>query len=70
MHPDMLRVRIEKLGLWVARLDFIAKNRSVLTDFLEDYLRMVRPQSTFDTWLFTKKDYYRDPAGRIDVVAL
>ena len=70
MHPDMLRVRIEELGLWVARLDFIAKNRSVLTDFLEDYLRMVRPQSTFDTWLFTKKDYYRDPAGRIDVVAL
>jgi NitT/TauT family transport system substrate-binding protein len=28
------------------------------------------PQSTFDAWLFTKKDYYRDPAGRIDVVAL
>lgn len=96
MHPNMLKISrtlftqadgigVAELGLWVARLDFIAKNRSVLTDFLEDYLRMVRfyadpanhdeavtiaanymklPQSTFDTWLFTKKDYYRDPAGQ------
>jgi NitT/TauT family transport system substrate-binding protein len=102
MHPDMLKISrtlftqadgigVGELGLWVARVDFIAKNRSVLTDFLEDYLRMVRfytdpanhdeavtiaanymklPQSTFDAWLFTKKDYYRDPAGKIDVVAL
>ena len=102
MHPDMLKISrtlftqadgigVGELGLWVARADFITKNRTVLTDFLEDYLRMVRfytnpanhdeavaiaanymklPQSTFDAWLFTKKDYYRDPAGRIDVAAL
>jgi NitT/TauT family transport system substrate-binding protein len=102
MHPDMLKVAhtlftqadgigVGELGLWVARADFIAKNRAVLTDFLEDYLRMVRfytnpanhdeavgiaanymkfPSSTFDAWLFTKKDYFRDSAGRIDVVAL
>ena len=102
MHPDMLKIArtlftqadgigVGELGLWVARADFIAKNRAVLTDFLEDYLRMVRfytdpanhdgavgiaanymklPASTFDGWLFTKNDYYRNPAGRIDVVAL
>src|SRR5262249_14154500 len=29
-----------------------------------------QPVSAFETWLFTKKDYYRDPAGRIDVAAL
>jgi NitT/TauT family transport system substrate-binding protein len=79
------------LACGVARADLIAKNRTVLTDFLEDYLRMVRfypnpanhdeavgiaanymklPASTFDAWLFTKKDYFRDSAGRIDVVAL
>ena len=28
------------------------------------------PVSAFETWLFTKKDYYRDPAGRIDVASL
>ena len=33
-----------------------------------NYMKL--PASTFDAWLFTKKDYYRDPAGRIDVVAL
>jgi ABC-type nitrate/sulfonate/bicarbonate transport system substrate-binding protein len=28
------------------------------------------PVSAFETWLFTRKDYYRDPAGRIDVGSL
>jgi hypothetical protein len=32
-----------------SRADFIAKNRAVLTDFLEDYLRMMR--------------FYTDPAN-------
>ena len=31
---------------------------------------MKLPASTFDGWLFTKNDYYRDSAGGIDVVAL
>jgi sulfonate transport system substrate-binding protein len=101
-HPDMVNaarplftqadgIGVSELGLWVARADYIQKNRAVLVDFLEDYLRMVRfytdpanhdeavaiaagymklPTSTFQDWLFTKKDYYRDPAGRIDVVSL
>jgi sulfonate transport system substrate-binding protein len=101
-HPDMLKIArtlftqadgigVSELGLWVARADYIQKNRAALTDFLEDYLRMVRfytdpanhdeavaiaasfmklPTSTFQDWLFTKKDYYRDPAGRIDVASL
>ena len=29
-----------------------------------------QPPERFASWLFTKKDYYRDPTGRIDVVAL
>src|SRR5262249_24351172 len=28
------------------------------------------PVSAFETWLFTRKDYYRDPLGRIDVASL
>ena len=101
-NPDMVKtartlftqadgIGVSELGLWVARADYIQKNRKVLMDFLEDYLRMVRfytdpanhdeavaiaanymklPPSTFQDWLFTKKDYYRDPTGRIDVVSL
>ncbi|HEX9466669.1 MAG TPA: ABC transporter substrate-binding protein [Alphaproteobacteria bacterium] len=29
-----------------------------------------RPAGSFADWLFTKKDYYRDPAGRPDLAAL
>jgi sulfonate transport system substrate-binding protein len=98
-HPDMRRlgralftqadaIGAGELGLWVAREEFIRKNRAVLVDFLEDYLRSVRfyrdpanhkeavdiaanfsklPAAVFDDWLFTKKDYYRDPNGRVDM---
>jgi ABC-type nitrate/sulfonate/bicarbonate transport system substrate-binding protein len=98
-HPDMCRlgralftqadaIGVGELGLWVAREEFIWKNRAVLVDFLEDYLRSVRfyrdpanhkeavdiaanfsklPAAVFDDWLFTNKDYYRDPDGRVDM---
>jgi len=101
-YPDMVKtartlfsqadgIGVSELGLWVARADYIHKNRAVLIDFLEDYLRMVHfytdpanhdeavalaasymkvPASTFQDWLFTKKDYYRDPTGRIDIGSL
>jgi sulfonate transport system substrate-binding protein len=101
-HPDMVKsartlftqadgIGVSELGLWVARADYIEKNRAVLRDLLEDYLRMVRfytdpanhdeavaiaaafmklPPATFQDWLFTKKDYYRDPTGGVDVGSL
>jgi hypothetical protein len=28
------------------------------------------PASAFEGWLFTKKDYFRDPTGGIDIVSL
>jgi NitT/TauT family transport system substrate-binding protein len=28
------------------------------------------PPTAFETWLFTRKDYFRDPNGMIDVKAL
>jgi sulfonate transport system substrate-binding protein len=80
-----------ELGIWVARQDFIQKNRAALIDLLEDYLRVVRfytdaknhaeavqiaaqfsklPPAAFDSWLFTKNDYYRDPRGLPNVEAL
>jgi sulfonate transport system substrate-binding protein len=98
-HPEMRKlgrtlfteadaIGVGELGLWTAREEFIRKNRAVLVDFLEDYLRIVRfytnpanhkkavdiaanfsklPAVVFDDWLFTKKDYYRDPNGRVDM---
>jgi sulfonate transport system substrate-binding protein len=98
-HPEMRKlgrtlftevdaIGVGELGLWAAREEFIRKNRAVLVDFLEDYLRIVRfytnpanhkeaveiaanfsklPAVVFDDWLFTKKDYYRDPNGRVDM---
>jgi NitT/TauT family transport system substrate-binding protein len=65
-----------------ARQEFIAKYRTVLVDFMEDNLRLVRwcaepsnrdeaikiasrltrqPPDRFAGWLFTERDYYRDP---------
>ena len=44
------------LGIWVAREDFIKKNRAALVDFAEDYLRAVR--------------FFLDPANRADVQAI
>jgi sulfonate transport system substrate-binding protein len=98
-HPEMRKlgrtlfteadaIGVGELGLWTAREEFIRKNRAVLVDFLEDYLRIVRfytnpanhkeavdiaanfsklPAVVFDDWLFTNKDYYRDPNGRVDM---
>jgi NitT/TauT family transport system substrate-binding protein len=53
LHPDMLKIArtlftqadgigLGELGIWVARTAFIQRNRAVLLDFLEDYLRAVR----------------------------
>jgi sulfonate transport system substrate-binding protein len=68
--------------VWVARKDFIDKNRAAMVDFMEDVQRIVRwyvdpanhkeavaiaanitkrPEAVFDGYLFTNKDYYRDP---------
>jgi sulfonate transport system substrate-binding protein len=84
-------IGLGELGIWVARTGFIQRNRAVLLDFLEDYLRAVRfytdlvnqkeavaiaagftklPPTAFESWLFTRKDYFRDPDGMIDVKAL
>ena len=45
-----------QLGIWVAREDFIKKNRAALVDFAEDYLRLLR--------------FYLDPANRAEVQAI
>src|SRR5579871_2688270 len=79
------------LGVWVARAGFLARNRAVMVDLMEDYLRMIRwytdprnhdeavaiaaafakrPAEIFAGWLFTHKDYYRDPDGLPDLAAL
>jgi len=76
----------------VARKGFLAKNRAVVVDYLEDSLRELRwfsdpanhaaavkifadftkiPAKQFDPWLFVKgEDYYKDPNGVPDLVAL
>jgi NitT/TauT family transport system substrate-binding protein len=77
--------------LWVAKPEFLAKNRAVLVDFIEDHIRMrhwaldpatrmeavklvaqtdKRPVETYADWLFTEKDQFREPDGRIDVARL
>jgi sulfonate transport system substrate-binding protein len=77
--------------VWAARKDFIAKNRAVMVDLMEDTLRIVRwyldpanhdaaveiaarltkqPPERFAPWLFTVKDYYRDPNMRPNLEAL
>jgi NitT/TauT family transport system substrate-binding protein len=79
------------LSFWTARKDYIAKNRAVLVDLIEDYIRAVRwyndpknhdeavelvakytkvPAATYKGWLFTKKDFYRDPNALVDIEAL
>ena len=45
-----------------------SSNHDEAVSIAANYMKL--PASTFDAWLFTKKDYYRDSAGRIDVVAL
>jgi NitT/TauT family transport system substrate-binding protein len=77
--------------IWVAREEFLKKNRAAMVDFMEDALRAERwfldpanhkesveiaarisqrPAANFDDWLFTKKDYYRDPNGKPNLQAL
>jgi NitT/TauT family transport system substrate-binding protein len=70
-----------------ARAGYIQKNRAVLVDFFEDYIRVTRwfmdPKNHKEAvdivakytkvpaerlgWIFTKKDFYRDPDGRPDL---
>jgi len=77
--------------IWVARAGFLEKNRSAMTDFMEDMLRDRRflfdpanhaeavkivsdftkiPTAALDSWLFTTRDFYRDPNARPDIAAL
>jgi sulfonate transport system substrate-binding protein len=77
--------------IWVARQDFLEKNRAAMIDFMEDMLRDRKflfdpanhseavkivseftkiPADKLDSWLFTKRDFYRDPNARPDLVAL
>jgi NitT/TauT family transport system substrate-binding protein len=79
------------LSFWTARKDYVAKNRAVLVDLIEDYIRAVRwyidpknhdeavelvakytkiPAATYKGWLFTNKDFYRDPNALVDMAAL
>jgi sulfonate transport system substrate-binding protein len=46
----------QETGMWVARRDFIAKNRAALVDFFEDQMRMRR--------------WAHDPATRMQAVAI
>jgi sulfonate transport system substrate-binding protein len=74
-----------------ARAPFLAKNKAVITDFLEDSLRALHwysdpanhdevvkivstaskiPAAVYQSWLFTKGDFYHDPKGLPDLDAL
>jgi NitT/TauT family transport system substrate-binding protein len=46
----------QETGMWVARRDFVAKNRAALVDFFEDQMRMRR--------------WSQDPKTRMDAVAI
>jgi sulfonate transport system substrate-binding protein len=70
------------LAIWVAKAEFLQKNRGAVLDLLEDVMRATRwyldpknhdaavqiasrfmkvPPSALQSWLFTRKDYYRNP---------
>ncbi|HLI21373.1 MAG TPA: ABC transporter substrate-binding protein [Stellaceae bacterium] len=49
-------VGINQLGMWVAKSEFIAKNRATMVDFMEDALRAER--------------WYFDPANHADAVKI
>jgi NitT/TauT family transport system substrate-binding protein len=73
-----------------ARTGYIEKNRAVLVDFFEDYIRATRwfmdpanHEAAIDIvskytkvppqrlgWIFTKRDFYRDPNGAPDIAGL
>lgn len=80
-----------ELSFLVVRAPFLAKNRTAVVDFLEDYVRTTRwlidpanrppmlqllskvsklPPATFEPWVYTKGDYFRDPDGMVDLRAL
>jgi len=82
---------LSELGIWVAKKEFLDRNKAAVIDFLEDAIVAVRwymdpknhdeavqiaskfakiPPAAFDSWLFTKKDYYRDPNLMPNVKAL
>ena len=44
------------MTMWVARAGYIAKNRAVLVDFLEDYLRELR--------------WYTDPKNQVEAIEI
>lgn len=44
------------------------KNRTEAIQIIADFTK--RPAASYESWLFTKKDYYRDPNGLINVKAL
>jgi NitT/TauT family transport system substrate-binding protein len=74
-------------AVWTGKADWIAKNRAVLVDFVEDHLRFrhwaldpkTQPEAAklaaqHDkqpvenlSWIFTTRDNYHEPNGRIDV---
>jgi NitT/TauT family transport system substrate-binding protein len=77
--------------IWVARQQFLQKNRAAMVDFMEDMLRARAhlfdpanhaeavdivskftkiPADKLDSWLFTNRDFYRDPNARPDLAGL
>lgn len=44
------------------------KNRQEAIDIIAKFTK--RPAAGYASWLFTKKDYYRDPSGQVNVKAL
>ena len=77
--------------VWVAKADWIEKNRPALVDFMEDHIRLrhwlfdpanredmlqliakvtKRPADLHRSWVYTKRDHYRDPNARPDLALL
>ena len=44
------------------------KNRAEAIQIIANFTK--RPAASYESWLFTKKDYYRDPEGALNVKAL
>jgi sulfonate transport system substrate-binding protein len=76
---------------WVARKDFLARNRAAMIDFMADFMRAQRwftapanrsaalqivsaftksPPAYYDGYIWTQRDYYRDPRGLPNLDAL
>ena len=76
-------IGLGELGIWVARavlLDFLEDylravrfytdpvNQNEAVAIAASFTKL--PPTAFETWLFTRKEYFRDPNGMIDVKAL